>query len=86
MSNAEQILIDYHHAQGDSKVRLRREVVSPEGTLYLMRFYNSFGSCYSSLDRIDGNGVVTELNRCHQLDERKMLDSTIRRESYETDR
>ena len=75
MRNPERILIDYHRSRGDSKVRLRREVPTSDGTLYLMRFYNSFGSCYSSLDRIDENGVVIELKRCHQLDERKMLDS-----------
>lgn len=79
MSNPERLLIDYHRARGDSKVRLRREVLTSEGTLYLMRFYNLFGSCYSSLDKIDENGSVIELDRCHQLDERKMLDSVMRR-------
>lgn len=75
MSNAERILIDFHRSKGDSKVRLRSTVNTPDGVLYLMRFYNSLGSCYSSLDKIDENGVITELRRCHQLDEREMLDS-----------
>ena len=75
MSNPERILIDYHRSRGDSKVRLRREVPASDGILYLMRFYNPSGSCYSSLDKIDENGVVVELKRCHQLDEREMLDS-----------
>lgn len=85
MSNAEQTLIDYHRARGDSKVRLRGEVLTPRGSLYLVRFYNVFGSCYSSIDMIDENGVVNELNRCHQLDERKMLNAELRRKSHETD-
>jgi hypothetical protein len=86
MNNPERLLIDYHRAKGDSKVWLRCEVLAPEGTLYLMRFYNPFGSCYSSLDKIDENGEVVELGRCHRLDERKMLDSiTKRSESHETD-
>lgn len=75
MSNAERILIDYHRSKGDSKVRLRSTVSTSDGVLYLMRFYNPFGSCYSSLDKIDENGVIIELRRCHQLDEREMLDS-----------
>ena len=79
MSNIERMLIAYHHDRGDHKVRLRHELITSEGTLYLMRFYNAFGSCYSSLDRIDENGVVVEVQRCHQLDERKMLDSIKRR-------
>ena len=81
MSNAEQILIDYHRARGDSKVRLRGEVLTPRGSIFLVRFYNLFGSCYSSLDTIDENGVVLELDRCHQLDERKMLNEELRRRS-----
>ena len=79
MSNVERMLIAYHRDRGDHKVRLRHELITSEGTLYLMRFYNAFGSCYSSLDRIDENGVVVEVQRCHQLDERKMLDSIKRR-------
>lgn len=79
MSNVEQTLIDYHRARGDSKVRLRGEVLTPRGSLYLVRFYNVFGSCCSSIDMIDENGVVNELNRCHQLDERKMLNAELRR-------
>jgi len=85
MSNAEQILIDYHRARGDSRVMLRSEVVTREGSLYLMRFYNPKGSCYSSLDKIDETGAVSEIARCHRLDERKTIDSMIRRKSYETD-
>lgn len=85
MSNTERILIDYHRSKGDSKVRLHREVLTSEGILHLMRFYNSFGSCYSSLDKIDENGVVSEIARCHRLDERKTLDPIIRRKLYEAD-
>jgi hypothetical protein len=54
-------------------------VNTDDGVIYLMRFYNPLGSCYSSLDKIDENGAVIELDRCHQLDERKMLDSVMRR-------
>ena len=79
MSNTEQTLIDYHRARGDSKVRLRGEVLTPRGSLYLVRFYDDRGSCYSAIDMIDENGVVNELNRCHQLDERKMLNAELRR-------
>jgi hypothetical protein len=86
MSNAEQILIDYHRSRGDHKIRLRSEIVTSEGSLYIMRFYNPNGSCYSSLDKIDENGVVTEIQRCHQLDERKVIDSMMRGRSHETDR
>lgn len=85
MSKIESILVKYHHDRGDHKVRLRQQVLTPDGTLYLVRFYNAFGSCYSSLDKIDENGVVLEIMRCHQLDERKMLDSMMRRKSHETD-
>lgn len=85
MIEIESILVDYHQSRGDHKVRLRQQVLTPDGTLYLVRFYNSFGSCYSSLDKIDENGVVLEIMRCHQLDERKMLDSMMRRKSHETD-
>lgn len=86
MSNAEQIIINYHRARGDSKVRLRGEVLTARGPIYLVRFYNDRGSCYSSLDTMDENGVVLELDRCHQLDERKMLNEELRRRSHETDR
>ena len=87
MDNVERILIKYHRDRGDSKVRLRSTVTTPTGVVYLMRFYNSYGSCYSSIDRIDENGVVIELERCHQLDERAMLRPyETRRESNEADR
>lgn len=86
MSKVERMLIEYHRDRGDHKARLRHEVLTPEGTLYLMRFYNAFGSCYSSLDKIDENGVVIEIERCHQLDERQMLRPyEMRRKSHETD-
>lgn len=79
MSNAERVLIDYHRSRGDSKAWLHCKVNTDDGVIYLMRFYNPLGSCYSSLDKIDENGAVIELDRCHQLDERKMLDSVMRR-------
>lgn len=82
----ERILIEYHRARGDSKVRLHHELITPGGTLYLMRFYNQFGSCYSSIDEIDENGDVSEIARYHRCDERKMLDSAIGRNMYEIDR
>lgn len=86
MSEIELILVKYHHDRGDHKVRLRQQVLTPDGTLYLVRFYNAFGSCYSSLDKIDENGVVLEIMRCHQLDERQMLKPyETRRKSHETD-
>lgn len=85
-ADVELILIDYHRVKGDSKVTLRHEVVTPGGTLYLMRFYNQFGSCYSSLDKINESGGVSEVARCHRCDERKMLDSVIGRKMYEIDR
>lgn len=86
MSNIERVLIDYHRSRGDSKVVLRDPVNTPDGELYLMRFYNEFGSCYSSLDRIDENGVVVEVARCHRVEERQMLRPyEVRRKSHETD-
>lgn len=86
MSDIEQILIDYHRSRGDSKARLRFTLKTSEGEFHLMRFYNSSGSCYSSLDRIDENGVVVEVARCHQLDERLMLKPyETRRKDHETD-
>ncbi len=85
MINAEQIVIDYHRARGDSRVTLRSEVIVPEGRLCLVRFYNPNGSCYSSLDKIDETGMVSEIARCHRLDERKTLDPIIRRKLYEAD-
>ena len=75
MSNTERILIDFHRSKGDGKVKLHDTVDTSDGVLYLMHFYNSLGACYSSLDKIDENGIVREVARCHQLDERKMLDS-----------
>lgn len=86
MSNVERMLIEYHRDRGDHKARLRLTLNTPDGELHLMRFYNSFGSCYSSLDRIDENGVVIEVARSHQLDERQMLKPyETRRKAHETD-
>lgn len=85
-TDVELILIDYHRVRGDHKVTVHHEVITPGGTLYLMRFYNPFGSCYSSLDEINGSGGVSEVARCHRCDERKMLDSVIGRKMCEIDR
>ena len=75
MSSIEQTLIEHHHSQGDNKIRLWREMNTSTGMLYLVRFYDSTGSCYSSVDKIDEGGVVSEVKRCHRLDEGKMLKS-----------
>lgn len=86
MSNVERTLIEHHRTLGDSKVMLRDTLDTSDGELHLMRFYDPSGSCYSSLDKIDENGVVIEVDRRHRLDERAMLRPyETRRKSNETD-
>ena len=81
MFDVERILSKYHLDKGDHKVTVHARISAPVGTVYLVRFYNPFGSCYSSIDMVDDTGVVTEIDRCHRLDERKMLDSVMEEET-----
>lgn len=86
MVDIERALIAYHLGRGDHKVTISDKMVACVGTVYLVRFYNSFGSCYSSIDAVDDTGVVTEIDRRHRFDERKMLDFVMGRKTHETDR
>lgn len=81
MINVERTLIKHHLDKGDHKVTVHARMTASAGTVYLMRFYNQFGSCYSSLDAVDETGVVTEIDRRHRFDERKMIDFVMGEEN-----